>query len=139
MKRKLVMGMVSLVLLASLLGCGASKYKTMYGISDWYYTNHITLEAQYNASTPENQAWLRKNVNPYMNIMRQAVIGMSAFESGDNAKLSQCVTEIIKASTGIQYDTSRIVAAIKLKDYDALLAESLALKTFIVQKLTERR
>ncbi len=136
--RQLKIGLVMVILLA-LVACAASKYKIMYGISDWYYTNHITLESQYASSTPEQQAWLRKNINPYMNIMRQLVIVMKAIDEGNAVKAAQCGTEILKHATGINYDVSRIVQAIKDKNYDTLFAESLAVKSFIINKLSERR
>jgi len=127
------------VLMVGLVGCGASKYRTMYGISDWYYTNHITLEAQYAQSTPDQQAWQKKNINPYMNIMRQAVIAMAAIDKGDAVKASLCASEILKIATGIQYNPTRLVTAIQAKDYDTLFAESLVLKDFIILKLKERK
>lgn len=132
-------GVVVLLVMALMFGCGTSKYKTMYGISDWYYTNHITLESQYASSTPEQQAWLRKNVNPYMNIMRQLVIAMKAIDEKNEVKVAQCISEIMRHATGITYDVSRMVQAIKDKDYDTLFSESLALKSFIINKLSERR
>jgi hypothetical protein len=132
--------MVMVIILGVLIqGCATSKYKVMYGIADWYYTNHVTLQAQYNAATPESQAWLRANVNPYMNMMQQAVIAMGAIDKGDSVKASACASEILRIATGIKYDASKIVVAIQTKNYDALFAEALALKSFIIQKLSERR
>ena len=138
MKRHIKLFLVMTILLA-MVACASSKYKIMYGVSDWYYTNHVTLQAQYDASNPEQQAWLKKNVNPYMNIMRQLVIAMKAVDEGNMAKASQCGSEILKIATGINYDASRMITAITAKDYDTILSESLALKTFIINKLTERR
>lgn len=139
-RSRVVMLMMVVVILGVMLqGCATSKYKVMYGIADWYYTNHVTLQAQYDAATPESQAWLRKNINPYMNIMQQVVIGMNAIDSGNSVKASACASEILRIGTGIKYDITKIVTAIKAKDYDALFAESLALKSFIIQKLSERR
>ena len=139
-RNKIVMLMVVAIILGGLLqGCATSKYKVMYGIADWYYTNHVTLQAQYDAATPESQAWFRKNVNPYMNMMQQAVIAMGAIDKGDSVKASACASEILRIATGIKYDASKIVVAIQAKDYDALFAESLALKSFIITKLSERR
>lgn len=137
--RKVKILLVSVIMLAMVIGCATSKYKVMYGIADWYYTNHVTLQAQYDASTPEQQAWLRANVNPYMNIMQQVVIGMNAIDGGNNVKASTCASEILRIATGIKYDASKIVVAIQTKNYDALFAEALALKSFIIQKLSERR
>ena len=138
MRRQIKLFMVMVILL-SLVACADSKYKVMYGVSDWYYTNHITLQAQYDASNADQQAWLRKNVNPYMNIMRQLVIAMKAVDEGNTVKASKCGTEILKIATGINYDASRMITAITAKDYDTIFAESLALKTFIINKLAERR
>jgi hypothetical protein len=73
-----------------------------------------------------------------MNIMRQAVIAMAAIDKGDAVKTSQCASEILKISTGIKYDASRLIAAIQTKNYDALFAEVLVLKSFIIKKLEER-
>ena len=139
-RNKVVMFMVVMVILGVMLqGCATSKYKVMYGIADWYYTNHVTLQAQYDAATPESQAWLRKNVNPYMNMMQQAVIAMGAIDVKDDMKIAKCASEILRIATGIKYDATRIVTAIKAKDYDTLFAEALALKSFIIQKLSERK
>ena len=139
-RNKVVMLMVVMIILGVMLqGCATSKYKVMYGISDWYYTNHVTLQAQYDAGTPESQAWLKKNVNPYMNMMQQAVIAMGAIDKGDSVKVSACASEILRIGTGIKYDISRIVTAIQTNNYDALFAEALALKSFIIQKLSERK
>lgn len=139
-RSRVVMLMLVVVILGVMIqGCATSKYKVMYGIADWYYTNHVTLQAQYDASTPEQQAWLRKNVNPYMNMMQQAVIAMRAIDVGDSVKASACASEILRIGTGIKYDVAKIVSAIKVKDYDTLFAESLALKSFIIQKLSERK
>ena len=140
LRGKIIIFTISVVILGLLLqGCATSKYKVMYGIADWYYTNHVTLQAQYDAGTPEQQAWLRKNVNPYMNMMQQAVIAMGAIDKGDSVKASACASEILRIGTGIKYDITKIVTAIKVKDYDTLFAESLALKSFIIQKLSERK
>jgi len=132
--------MLTVIILGIILqGCATSKYKIMYGIADWYYTNHVTLQAQYDLATPESQAWLRANVNPYMNIMQQAVIAMNAIDIKDDVKVAKCASEILRIATGIKYDATKIVTAIKAKDYDTLFAESLALKSFIIQKLSERK
>jgi uncharacterized protein YceK len=131
--------LVMMIIFSLLTGCGAIKYKTMYGITDWYYTNHITLQAQYSASTPEQQVWMKTNVNPYMNILQQGIIAMGAIDRADDVKVAGCASEITRIATGVKYDASRIVVAIKAKDYDTLLAETLALKTFIIQKLAERK
>jgi len=136
--RKLTIIMLLLVIIWS-FGCAANKYQIMYGISDWYYTNHITLQAQYDTSTPEQQAWLRTNVNPYMNIMQQAVIGMGAADSGDDVKLSKAITEMTRIATGVKYDVLKLVVAIRTKDWDELEAQTLALKTLIMQKLSQRK
>ena len=139
-RNRVVMFMVVMVILGVMVqGCASSKYKVMYGIADWYYTNHVTLQAQYDAATPESQTWLRKNVNPYMNIMQQAVIAVGAIDKGDSVKASACASEILRIATGIKYDASKIVVAIQAKNYDALFAEVLALKSFIIQKLSERK
>lgn len=139
-RSRVVMLILVVVILGIMLqGCATSKYKVMYGIADWYYTNHVTLQAQYDAATPDSQAWLRKNVNPYMNMMQQAVIAMGAVDKGDSVKASACASEILRIATGIKYDASKIVTAIQAKNYDALFAEALALKSFIIQKLNERR
>jgi len=137
---KIVMLMVVVVILGTLIqGCATSKYKVMYGIADWYYTNHVTLQAQYDASTPDRQAWFRANVNPYMNIGQQVVIAMGAIDEGNSVKASACTSEILRIATGIKYDVAKIVIAIQTKNYDALFAEALALKSFIIQKLSERK
>lgn len=128
-----------LLILSLVMGCAASKYKVMYGVSDWYYVNHITLEATYPTETPETQAWLRKNIHPYMNIMKRLVIAMGAIEKNDSVKTSLMASEILGIATGIKYDASRIVAAIKAKDYDAMEIEAFVLKSFIIKKLEERR
>jgi hypothetical protein len=131
-----VIMLLALIVLAS---CAGSKYKVMYGVSDWYYVNHITLEAKYPAETPETQAWLRKNIHPYMNIMKRLVIAMGAIEKNDSVKTTLMASEILAIATGIKYDASRMVAAIKTKDYDTMEAEAFALKSFIIKKLEERR
>lgn len=139
-RSKVVMLILVVVILGVMLqGCATSKYKVMYGIADWYYTNHVTLQAQYDAGTDTQKAWLRVNVNPYMNMMQQAVIAMRAIDVGDNVKASACASEILRIGTGIKYDVAKIVTAIKAKDYDTLFAQSLALKSFIIQKLSERK
>ena len=137
--RVMMLMLVVVILGVMLQGCATSKYKVMYGIADWYYTNHVTLQAQYDAATPENQAWLRKNVNSYMEMMRQAVIAIGAIDAKDDVKVAKCASEILRIATGIKYDATRIVTAIKTKDYDTLFAETLALKSFIIQKLSERK
>ena len=139
-RSKVMMLMIVVVILGVMLqGCATSKYKVMYGIADWYYTNHVTQQAQYDAGTPEYQAWARKNINPYMNIGQQAIIAMGAIDTKDDVKIAKCVSEILRIATGIKYDATRIVTAIKTKDYDTLFAETLALKSFITQKLSERK
>ena len=67
MKAKVII--VSLLMLVFLFGCAGSKYKIMYGVADWYYTNHVTLQSQYDSATEEEKAFLRANVNPYMNML----------------------------------------------------------------------
>jgi hypothetical protein len=137
--RKRISLFIVMVILMALMGCAGSKYKVMYGVSDWYYTNHITLEVQYPNETAERQAWLRKNIHPYMNIMKRLVISMGAIEKNDSVKAAKMASEILEIATGIKYDASRMVAAIKAKDYDAIEVEAFALKTFIINKLAERR
>src|SRR4030042_4341882 len=102
MKRQIRLFMV-MVILMSLVACADSKYKVMYGVSDWYYTNHITLEAQYPNETIERQAWLRKNIHPYMNIMKRLVISMGAIEKGDSVKAAKMASEILEIATGVKY------------------------------------
>lgn len=129
-----------LVLLAfAVASCATSKYKTMYAITDWTYLNHSTLLAQYANATPEDQAWLRKNVNPYMNMMQQAVIAMSAIDANNNVKASECASKITYIATGVKYDASRVVQAILARDYDTLFVESLVLKDLIIRKMAEKK
>jgi hypothetical protein len=132
---------IIIMLLAILwtMGCAANKYQIMYGVADWYYTNHITLQAQYDNATDEQKVWLRKNMNPYMNMMQQAVIAMGAIDAQNDLKLSACITEIGRIATGVKYDVSRLVVALRLKDWDTMETEVLALKSVIIQKLSERR
>lgn len=134
----LLMLMLATITITSFVACATDKYKIMYGIADWYYTNHITLQIQYDMASPDEKAWLRKNVNPYMNIMRQVVIGMNAIDERNDVKASKCIMEIVRIATSIEYDITRIVQAIKTRDYDTLFAEALALKDFIIKKLNER-
>ena len=64
---------------------------------------------------------------------------MEAIEAGNIVESSHCASEILRLATGIEYDVTRIVEAIKARDYDTLYAEALALKSFIIRKLNERR
>jgi len=136
--RRLSIIMLLLVILGS-FGCAANKYQIMYGIADWYYVNHVSIQTQYDASTPEQQAWLRKNVNPYMNIMQQVVIAMKAIDTANDVKLSACATEITRIATGVKYDAGQLVVALKTKNYDLLEAQAFALKNLITQKLGQKK
>ena len=133
---------IFLLLLVTLwaMGCtGVNKYQVAFGITDWFYMERITLDSQYANGTPELQAWMRANINPHMNILQQMIIALGAIDRDDSVKVAACASEVLRIATGIKYDASRIVVAIKAKDYDTLLAETLALKTLIINRAAEKK
>jgi hypothetical protein len=133
-----VVGICLFMVMLLCAGCAGGKYQTMYGLTNWYYLNHKTIESQYANADAETKAWYEEKVNPYMNVFKQAIIGMDAIDRGDNVKAAACASKITLMATGIAYDASKLAEAIVNKDYDAMLAEMLVLKNIIIQKLSER-
>ena len=127
-----------IIICLAFVSCAGNKYQTMYGITSWTYMNHVSLQAQYDTATPEEQEWFKKNVNPYMNMLKQAVLAMDAIENDNVIKASGCATKITEIALGIKYDATKLTQAILNKDYNTLLAEALVLKTLIINKISER-
>lgn len=133
-------GVLAVVLAVLVLsnGCALTgKYKALYGVADWVEINHMSLQDRYAAATDEEKAYLYKHVNPYMNVLKHATVGLAAMDQENDVKLAEEITAIQKEVTAgaLDYNPLGLITALRNKDYTALELEVLRLQRLIREYL----
>jgi len=135
----------AIALAISLASCtGASRYHGYDVAAQWYEINHKAMEDRYATATPEDQAWMRKNVNPYMNIYKHTLRGIHATEKGDEVKFADASNMIVEYGTllagyHVEYDVAPVIKALRMLRagdtgaYDILGEELLKIKDIIMK------
>ena len=124
------------LLLVLVVGCATfDKYHVLNTVADWEHKNHLSLQARYDAATPEEQEWLRENVNPYMNVLQQAIIGYRAIDADNDIELAGAIKEITRIAVRVEYDPARLIVALRAKDYGVIEVEVVILKDLIIKKI----
>ena len=130
--------LILVVLLIFMVGCATfGKYHVLYTIADWEHKNHLALQAKYDAATPEEQEWLRENVNPFMNVLQQVIVGYRAIDVDNDIELAEAIGEITGIAFKIDYDPTRLVDALRAKNYSVIEVEAIILKDIIIQRIAE--
>ena len=134
MRKKLAFLSVLIILVVALMGC-AAKYNILFGVADWQHKNHLALQDRYDRADAEEKAYLEANVNPYMNIMKWAVIGFRAVDEENDIKLADAIERIVEIGAKVKYDPERLIVALRQKDLDTIEYEVVVLKNIILDKL----
>lgn len=129
-----VFALIPALTFGGLTAC-ASKYHMMYGVADWQQKNALSLQSRYDNADDEEKAFLEKNVNPYMNILKYSIIGMNAMDIQDDVKLSAQIEKILKVAVKVEYNPERLIQALRTKNYDILEIEVIILKNMILDRL----
>jgi len=135
-KKVLTRAILVILMVVFIASCATwGKYHALYMAADWEHKNHLALKAKYDAATLEEQEWLKENVNPYMNVLQQAIIGVRAVDADNDIELAEAIGAITKIAVKIEYDPSRLIQALRAKNYDVIEVEVIILKDLIKQRI----
>ena len=125
-KRSLVVGLLAVMLVATVAFSGCTIWHALDTASSIHYQNKIQiLGALEDPDVPEeSKAWLRSTVNPWMNIVDHTFIAHKAWMEGDVAKLGNSIDRMLFIGLRLEYDPTRLIGAIKTGDLDMIEAET---------------
>ena len=140
MKRITLVSIIILALSLSVSGC-AYKWRAIEGVRTWTQPNYESLlnwQSKVCATgdmpdpNPEECAILKTNINPYMNILHEALSAIKAIEDGDDIKLARKIYNIGAIVNGIGGNFDGLLYALKTKDLEMINSELPRVQAFAI-------
>lgn len=117
-----------------LSGC-AWKYRALNTTAEWTNKNFDKFEELYPKADEGEQAWMRANIAPYLNILKHAVIALGAIEEDNDVELAHEIHKIVKIATNVNLSVHGLEYGLKSKDRKIIKRELVDLKNFTQMRM----